>query len=137
MLFSGEFVPSVGLSFPVSSYTLLLFVTIGKKKKTRHFHQSLYSLASYRGRPSPISLGRASGGLSILLSIWVISNCVCRFPNERYLMVSFSGVCDILLPLVFLCGTTGAVLHGPQTSKMCWVSLLLLSLLSFFHFNGV
>ena len=40
-------------------------------------------------------------------------------------MVSFSGVCDVLFALVFLLGTTrAAVLHGPQTSKMCLLGFL-------------
>ena len=58
---------------------------------------------------------------------------MCPFPRERYLMVSFSGVCDVLLPLVFLLGTTrAAVLHGPQTSKMCLLGFLVAVVFKFF-----
>ena len=35
-------------------------------------------------------------------------------------MVSLSEVSDILLSLLFFCGTAGTILHAPQTFKVCW-----------------
>lgn len=104
----------MGPYFPVSSYASLFFARIWGFEKIAP-STSLYRLASYGERPSPISLARDSEPLKSSLGVPSLSLCIREFSS--FIFLPLPSVCPpgslALQPAAGL----SSVLSGPQHTQ--------------------